>query len=655
MSFKNSSSFLRFFSVAEMNGGEKHSYRFKSFLLKAEERQLLRDGEAVALTPKVFDTLVYLVERAGHLVEKQELMDSVWRDSFVEEGNLTRSVYELRRALGQDKNGNKFIETIPTKGYRFVAEVTSEVEAAPAASTNGNVPAADVWPDQLEIPKTDTEPTTQKQVSKRVVFVSLAALVVASFIFFFAFAWNPGTPAAAGGQVSLAVLPLRPVDAGNRDPIYEIGIADSLIVNLGRSQAMTVRPLSAVRKYVDVEQDVLAAGTEQKVDYVLASTYKVANGRIRVSSQLMNVRTGSIEDSFTFDEGNAEVLTSSDAIALQISRRLLAKLNIESDGSKAKKGTTNSEAYLLYLQGINLVNRRGTENLTKAAEHLEKAVALDPNYALAWFGLGYARLGLSMGGGDKLGERLKAREAAQKALAIDPNLAEAYTLLAEVSTLYDWDHAEAEKLFRRGLELDPKSSLVNRGYALYLGSMGRSDEAVAYIKTAIDLDPNSAFDQQALGMILYYAHRFDEAIIQLERVREMFPDHFQTPAWLMAAYTQTGDFQKAFDNFLLTPPGKSADAETKAAWQRAFKEHGWLGVQRLRLDAGLKAEEKSNQANGLPGIAVSLGETDIAIAQLEDACNRRVWSVVWMNVHPALDPLRSDPRFQALLRRVNLN
>ena len=194
MSLKNSSNFLHFFSVAAMNGGEKPSFRFKSFLLNSSERQLLRDGEPVTLTPKVFDTLVYLVERAGHLVQKSELIESVWRDSFVEEGNLACSIHVLRRALGQDGNGNKFIETVPTKGYRFVAEVTTEVEAAPPAHENGNVPTTNAWPDQPEIPRTDTTEPTQNHVSKRVVLMSLAALVAASLIFV-AFTWNSGRPA----------------------------------------------------------------------------------------------------------------------------------------------------------------------------------------------------------------------------------------------------------------------------------------------------------------------------------------------------------------------------------------------------------------------------------------------------------------------------
>ena len=154
-------------------------------------------------------------------------------------------------------------------------------------------------------------------------FLALTALVAVSLILF-AFKWYPETPAAKSGQVSLAVLPLRPVDAGNRDAVYEIGIADSLIVQLGRSQMMTVRQLSAVRKYLDVEQDVLAAGREQKVDYVLASTYTLANGRVRVSSQLMNVRTGSIEDNFVFDTENADVLAASDTIASNTSAKSCA-------------------------------------------------------------------------------------------------------------------------------------------------------------------------------------------------------------------------------------------------------------------------------------------------------------------------------------------
>ena len=347
------------------------------------------------------------------------------------------------------------------------------------------------------------------------------------------------------------------------------------------------------------------------------------------------------------------MLAASDAISANIGRRVLAKLNAASDGSKAKRGTSNTDAYSLYLQGINLVNRRGGENYAKAIEHLEKAVALDPNYALAWFGLGYARLGLSMAGGDDLADRRRAGEAAEKALKLDPDLAEAHALLAEVLCLNDWDHYEAERLHRRSLELDPKSSFVHRSYALHLNHQGQFEDSIAHIRTAIDLDPNSVFDQQNLGMLLYNAQRFDEAIVQLERVREVFPEHRQAAMWLMNAYRQKGDHQKAFENLLLTPEGKNANAQIVAQWQRAFSESGWKGVQRIRLETALQDKEWSPV--GIAGIAAQLGDKDLAFAQLEEACKRRIWSAVWIKVNPALDPIRSDPRFQELLRRVNLN
>ena len=418
---------------------------------------------------------------------------------------------------------------------------------------------------------------------------------------------------------------------------------------------MTVRPLSAVRGYLDFEQDVLAAGTEQKVDFVLASTYKAANGRVRVNSQLMNVRTGSIEDSFAFDEGNADVLAATDAIASQIGRRLLAKLNIKSDGSAARRGTANSEAYRLFLQGMNLANRRGGENHMKAVESFEKAIALDPNYALAWFGVGYARLGISMPGGAKLAERQDARAAAQKALTLDPNLPDAYALLGEITMLDEWNHAEAERLFQRALELDPKSTLANRNYSLHLMHHGRFDEALHHSKTAIDLDPNSAFDQRNLGVILYLARRTDEAIVQLERVREMFPEHQSTLGWLMDAYAQNGEPQKVFGVFQLTPRWKNADAKTKAAWQGAFDESGWHGVQRQMLEEVRRNEKSDLNPIQVAKLAASLGQHDLAITQLQEACDKRQWAVVLMKVSPDWDPLRSDPRFQELLRRVNLN
>ncbi|HMS42479.1 MAG TPA: transcriptional regulator, partial [Pyrinomonadaceae bacterium] len=248
MSFGNLPNFFLNFSEREMNGEENHFYKFKSFRLDVKERQLLHHNENIPLTPKVFDVLVALVERNGHLVEKDELLKLVWADSFVEEVNVARSVHALRKVLGEDENGNKFIETVAKKGYRFVAKVTEVHEAdkrqsAAAVGSHDNanekLPSANRLLPSADKPKTNT----------RIILFGIGFLSAVFLIVLLSFSFQSGSSTTPNKLKSIAILPVQPLTAENRDVIYEFGIADSLILKLSAAKNLIVRPLSATRKY----------------------------------------------------------------------------------------------------------------------------------------------------------------------------------------------------------------------------------------------------------------------------------------------------------------------------------------------------------------------------------------------------------------------
>lgn len=645
-----------------MTGGSTHSYRFKSFRLDLEERQLLHNESPVSLTPKAFDVLATLVERAGHLVEKDELLKTVWADSFVEEANVARIVHTLRRVLGEDQNGNKFIETVAKSGYRFVAEieVVQEPKARVLEPGQPTYPADDVLSDAIIldepaeidqlIPLADTMPAAPKS-QMRIVLFGVGFLTAVSLILLLSFDFRSGSSTGT----SFAVLPLKPINSATRDEIYEIGIAESLINKLSSAKTLVVRPLSATRKYADIEQDAIAAGREQQVDFVLASNYQIADGKIRITSQLINVQSGLVEEVFKYEQDNSSIFAVQDAVAANIGGPLLTKLNRQSNDLSEKRYTINEEAYRLYIQGT-VLGKRTNPDVRKAIEYFEKAVQLDPNFALAYAELASAHSFALNSGGRKATEGyIKAKAAIEKALAIDDNLAEAHSYLGVIKTNYEWDFAGAELEHQRAVELNPNSAAAHRMYAGLLVILGRFDESFAEMKTAIDLEPASAGNHHVYGWLLFQARRYDEAITEEQRAVEMDPKIVMAYNVLANSYGFKGDDDKSFEAFVQMKILRGEEPDEINSLKTIYARSGWRGVSERQLEEAKAAEKKGNPnyAN-LAGQSIELGQYEQALTYLEKAVDQNRFTLITLKVNPRYDPLRSDPRFDDLLKRVGL-
>jgi DNA-binding winged helix-turn-helix (wHTH) protein/TolB-like protein/Tfp pilus assembly protein PilF len=633
-----------------------------------------------------------MVENAGRLIEKDELMERIWHERFVEESNLTFNIKMLRRALGDDAAKPLFIETVPKRGYRFIAEVRrvkaaeEETEKNTGLSTDssdtfslispshkGAVVALADWqhkadenkPEEGEVEtqsdlvpaRTDASAPIKKRAAssflsrKTLAAFALAALLVGSIGIGYYF-FSAGKT-AVGAKKTIAVLPSKPINTMNRDEIYEVGIADSLIHQLSSMKGFIVRPLSATRQYADIAQDPIAAGREQQVDYVLASNYQLAGGKIKVTSQLFNVANGQIEETYKSEKDAGDVFAMQDAIAGEVGNILLARFAITSSSPTAKRGTINEEAYRLYLQGMYLYDKRTPEDSQKAVEFFEQAVKLDPNYARAWAGKAHAHRSIAnLRRNTNIQEEYqKSIEAINKALALDANLSEAYSALCENKMYYEYDFAGAESACQRAVELDPNSPLAHEIYSRYLNSRGRFDNAIAEVKTAIDLEPASLFNQQSLGSAFYQARRFEEAVVQFKRVIAMDDNFGITYQWLSNTLGMQGKDSEAFEVWMKFLALQKADEETVRAYQTAFQTSGWQGVLRERANRF----EKGNEAYS-PGARFNaqIGNKDKAFEYLEKSFQRREWGMAYLQVDPRLDPLRDDPRFAELVRRVGL-
>ncbi len=449
-------------------------------------------------------------------------------------------------------------------------------------------------------------------------------------------------------------MPLKPINTANRDEIYEIGVADSLIHRLSSMKGFVVRPLSATRKYADIEQDPLAAGQEQKVDYVLASNYQLAGGKIRVTAQLFNVASEQIEETYKIEKDAGNIFAMQDQVAGEVGSILLARFATTSNSSLAKRGTTNEAAYRLYWQGRNLIYKRTAADSRKAVEYFQEAVRLDPNYARAYSGMAHAYIASgNFGGGLPREEYAKAKTAVTKALELDNNLAEAYTVSGETKVIYEWDYPAAEKDLLLALELDPNSDLAHEQYGSYLANRGRFDEALAEIKTALEIDPNSLQNTLAFGRILYLARRYDEAIIQLKQVIEVNKDAWAAYGFLWTSYEMKGDTAGAYEWFIKLL--NRTNPERSTPFQKTYETSGWQGVRLKNLELEKLNEQKpSGNYYRQARLCVLLGDKEQAFEYLNKAIEKRHGQLGMLNVEPAFDLLRDDPRFDELVRRVGL-
>lgn len=619
------------------------SFEFEEFRLNTEERVLLRQSEIVSLTPKAFQLLLVLVKNQGRTVQKSELMKEVWADSFVEEGNLTFTINLLRKTLGDDRQNPRFIETIPKHGYRFIAEVKT-IEEYPAI--NRNESQTDVFLPKPTFP--GNEPARRNYLFAVVSLLVLFIVTIGLGAYL-----SKQQKTKASEKRSILVLPLKPINQGNRDELYEFGIADSLIQRLSVMKGLMVRPLSMTRKYADIDQDPLAAGKEQQVNYVLVSNYQTANGKIRVTTQLLNVENGQIEETYKSEKDTGDVFATQDAVSEDLSKLFQRYFAVPAGSPAAQRGTENEEAYRLYLQAMFLLDKENLADQKRAIELLDKSLVLDPNYAKAWAGKAQAHCAYAHYGGDSPDAQFaEAKPAIDRALQLNSNLPEAYAVLGIISTDYDWDIAKGEKYFLSAIQSAPGSDIFHLWYANRLSSQGRSDEAIAMVKTAIDLNPNYIGHQIYYGRILYFARRYDEAITQLERAAEIDPTNPSIYRMLWQCFHMKGDYSRAYESFMKFRQLIGTKDDVIKTYETLYAQSGWQSVLLKYLEIAKPNNTNGYAAYSLAALSAFTGNREQSLNYLNFALNSRSLEIYCLKGDPSFDSLRGDPRFEELLGQI---
>ena len=612
-------------------------FEFHSFRMDAERRHLYRNGSPVTLTAKAFDALLILVRNAGATVSKDQLMNLIWPETAVEENNLTQQISVLRRTLGEGAREHKYIVTIPGHGYRFIAPVK---EIAGTGESEIFMPDSSV-PDQAQTVKGNGSGgfPVSRTLSARAFALTVLLLTVVAFAVWF-YSGNERSVSNPASQ-QIAVLPFNSLNGG--DEFLGTGMSDTLIAKLGNIPGLTVRPTSSVIKYAGA--DAVSAGRDLRVDRVIEGTLQSDGEQIRVNVQMLDVKSGTVLWGQSFDDKSTGIFEVQDSIVSQVANALQIKLSAIEENRLRIHSTENADAYRSYVRGRFFWNKRSREGMNKAIDHFEEAINYDPNYALAYAGLADSYLVLNfydLSGLSRDQTLDRAKQFARKALELDETLAEAHTSLAFL--LFDGPAVEAEKEFRRAIELNPNYATAHHWYSEFLTMQGRDEEAMREIEIAIGLDPVSPIITTTMGERLYYARRYDEAIQYLRQAADMDDKFFIAHYILGMAYEQKGMYSDAISEFQEVRNLTQPQAEYEAMLAHAYALSGNKKAAEKILAGLLK---NSNCPHAVAVIYLGLGDNASAIRWLKRMGDDKMkWS---LKTDPRLDGLRSYPEFQQLI------
>ena len=619
--------------------------RFGSFEADLSAGELRHKGIKIKLQEQPFRILAALLERPGALVTREELRERLWTsDTFVDfEHSLNAAVKKLRQALRDDPESPRFIETVPKRGYKFIAP-----------SVSGSEPQMKVIELPVEVPS--AAPVSRRTGTGRKVAI---AVLIAVIVIVLGFAtWRWATHSLEARPIgSLAVLPLENLSRDPQQDYFAEGMTDELITELSKLRALRVISRTSSMQYKSPHQSLGQIARGLNVDAVVEGTVLRSGDQVRITAQLIRASPEKHLWAESYEGDLSAVLTLQREVARSIANAIQVKLTAGEQARLSSAHPVNAEAHEAYLRGRYLWNRRTEEGLNKAIDYFQQAIDKDTNYASAYAGLAdaYGLLGFAEYGSVSPRDAVpKAEAAANRALEIDETLAEAHTALGAIKHRFEWDWQGAEREFKRAIELNPNYPTAYHWYALYLASMGRMDEAVRVAKRGQELDPLSLIVNTALGRVFYFARQPDQALERVRKTLELDPNFPVARYWLGLAYEQKGMNQEAVAEL----------ASLRALSVSPLRIAGLGHVYAISGDKA-KAQEVLSELNQLSSekyvspydIAIvysGLGDKNQTFRWLERAYQEREGSLVYMNVEPMFDSIRSDPRFKNLAHRVGL-
>jgi TolB-like protein/DNA-binding winged helix-turn-helix (wHTH) protein len=627
--------------------------RFGVFEVDLTAGEVRKAGMRQKLVGQPFQVLQVLLEHPGALVTREELRERLWPgNTFVDyELALKKAVNRLREVLGDSAESPRFIETIPRRGYRFLAPLNPPFAESTVSST----------------PNSDAQPVSAQTSSMRPVLWQRMAIGAGVILALAALAWAVGAigryRVRAGNSQpairSIAVLPLENLSSDKESDFYAEGMTDELITDLAKIGELRVISRTSVMPYKGTHKSLGTIARELNVDAVVEGTILRAGNRVRVTAQLLRASPERHLWADSYQGELSDVLSLQDRVARSIAREIRVTLTPEEQARLTGIQRADPDAYDAYVRGRHYASQINPEGFEKAVLNFGRAIELQPRYAPAYADLAetycWAVATQMIPAQEGL---LKARQAAMKALEMDETLAQAHNSLAWVKYVYEWNFPDAEREFRRSLDLNPGASWTLLWYGMYLAQGNRIDESTYEMRKVQQLDPLSPVANTLALAPALTGRKYDVAIEGGRKVLEMDRANGLARWLLTAAYERKGDFSKAIDvqeeSAVLYGENKEAAALRFTRLRRAYKSLGPKGYWRMSLQQHRSQWKKTlDDPYGHAVLYARVGNNDDAFAWLEKAYQARAQDLIyWLRTDPAFDPLRSDPRYTDLVRRI---
>lgn len=590
-------------------------YEFGNFVLVPHERTLLSGGKPVHLPEKEFDTLLMLVKSGGKLLSKDEMMTIIWRDTFVEESNLAQYISRLRKILHTD--GQKFIETLPKRGYRFLGDIR----------------------------RIDGDASLLLHQRVRLTLTQIVED-------------EPGNASETVDEIhSLAVLPFQPLGSRDEDDFLGLGIADALITGLSRTGQILVRPTSAVLEYMEPGQNSQEIARKLGVDAILEGKLQRLGDKLRLTVQMLRISDGNTLWAESFNSDLEDIFAVQDSIAERVTSALSEKLNLEAQANLKKRYTKNISAYQEYLKGRFFWNKRTVENYEKALVCFQKAIDFDPLYALALAGMAdtYCLFAVSDGYLPK-DYYSKTKACALRALEIDDSLAEAHVSLGQVFLKHDWNWNGAEISFKHAIKLNPNYAMAHYWLALALWTRESADQAIPFLQKAQELDPLSPVISSWLASLYSYVGLTGEAIAIYLEILRLNPEFYGAYYNLAQTYLSCSKMEKArraCQKAVSLSHGNSLTMSSLAILQARLGEK--TAAEKILAKLLEKRKKIYISAVNIAAVFAALGNETNALNWLVKAFSERDPYLFWLKIDPDFKCLHGNPRFQNLLLQIGFN
>ncbi len=651
------------------------SYNFGGFSLDVTNCELLKNGDHIALTQKSFEILHFLIQNRFRMLKKEELLEVIWTESFVEEANLAQHIYMIRKVLKDNGGEINYIETIPKYGYRFIGEVTEAISDYPNIHTTAPTNNSHVQQngpnennngfseingnDDLlknEIEKNNSPPgTSHKKRSlliPNILFAIVFAIILATFIYL-GFISESSVNSDISSVRSISILPFKYIGS-EKDEKLELGLADTLISRLSNQDQITFSPTASIANFTNADSiNSIEIGEKLNVDAVLTGTIQKENDFVRVNVQLISVHTKVPLWSDKFDVEFSNIFSLQDKISIQLAKRLSIELKDSPQFAQAPSYAPNALAKEEFIKGLEYWEKRTGENLPKAAKHFENAIAIDSGYAIAY---AYLADTYSLASFYKLNKFIpsdiaidKSRRMANKALELDPNISEAYTALALVAYNQE-EFGEATNLYKEAIRLNPQNATAHLRLSWLLTTKDNLDDAINEMRLAQKANPQSQVINSNLARLLRLNRQTDEALNYCRKAVEIDPSNNWARVILAEIYEQKGELDKSIRELKSVPKNAPEEETAKLLLSRVYAKKGEKKeARRILKDASRTKNKTPLPSYEVATIYTHLGEKKEAVKKLQKAKDDSLIYFLHLKYDYNIDALRDSPEYSEIL------